>query len=157
MQPGTTGMDLFRSLKLFPCLMLAICSAHAGAMPDEIPGVETLTAEAGVEKANSKLKPVIIDAGINRDRTSGYTEESSSLSDINTNCDTLNRLVALEFKANKLTPRVFDCNDDNCGRSVVVIKIARSCAYKSLSLDRCGFEEWRKKRYQTVTQDQARR
>ena len=152
MQPGTTGMDLFRSLKLFPCLMLAICSAHAGAMPDEIPGVETLTAEAGIEKANSKLKPVIIDAGINRDRKSGYIEESSSLSDINTNCDTLNKLVA-----NKLKPRVFDCNDANCGRSVVAIKIARSCGYKSLSRDRCGFEEWRKKRYQTVTQDQAHR
>lgn len=85
-------MDLFRGLTLFSCLMLAICSAHAGAMPDEIPGVKTLTAEAGIEKASSKLQPVIIDAGINRDRKSGYIEESSSLSDINTNCDTLNKL-----------------------------------------------------------------
>ncbi len=108
---------------------------------DEIPGVETLTAEAGIEKANSKHKPVILDARINRDRTSGYTEESSSLSDINNNCDTLNRLVA-----NTLTPIVFDCYGSNCGRSVVAIKIAKSCAYKSLSRTRGGFEEWRKKR-----------
>lgn len=142
--------------------MLALCAASAESIPDltrgkiivpdEIPGVETLTAEAVIEKANSNHKLVIIDARISRDRASGFIEESLSLPDINTSCDTLNKLVE-----DKQTPIVFYCNGVKCGRSVIAIKIAKSCGYKRLSWFRGGFEEWQEKGYQTVTQNQHHR
>ena len=119
-------------------------------VPDDIPGVETLTAEGVIEKANSNDKLVIIDARINKDRASGYIEDSFSLPDINTNCDTLSKLVE-----NKQTPLLFYCNGVKCGRSVVAIKIAKSCGYKNISWFRGGFEEWKDKGYQYMTQDQA--
>ena len=142
--------------------MLVLCAASAESMPDlsrgkiivpdEIPGVETLTAEAFIEKANNNLELIIIDARISKDRASGFIEESLSLPDINTNCDTLNNLVA-----SKQTPVVFYCNGVKCGRSAVAIRIAQSCGYKSLSWFRGGFEEWQEKGYQTVNQSQPRR
>ncbi len=117
-------------------------------MPDEIPGVETLTAEGVIEKANNNEKLIIIDARINKDRASGYIEDSLSLPDINTNCDTLSKLVA-----DKQTPLLFYCNGVKCGRSVVAVKIAQSCGYINISWFRGGFEEWQEKGYQYLTQD----
>ena len=117
-------------------------------VPDEIPGVKTLTAEGLIEKANNIEGLIIIDSRISKDRAIGYIEDSVSLPDINTNCDTLEKLVK-----NKQTPLLFYCNGVKCGRSVVAVKIAKSCGYKNLSWFRGGFEEWQEKGYQYMTQD----
>lgn len=155
-------MGLLRRSTLFFSLLLTISTAAAETIPDltrgkiivpdEIPGVETLTAEAVIEKANSNIKLIIIDARINKDRASGYIEESLSLPDINTNCDNLKELVE-----NKSTALLFYCNGVKCGRSVTAIKIAQSCGYKNISWFRGGFEEWQEKGYQFVTQGQSHR
>jgi len=156
-QPGTPGMNLLRRLTSLCILTFAACTVSAETMPDltkdkiivpdEIPGVETLTAEGVINKANSTDKLVIIDARINKDRASGFIEGSLSLPDISTNCDTLSKLVA-----NKRTPLLFYCNGVKCGRSVVAVKIAKSCGYSNLSWFRGGFEEWKQKGYQYVTE-----
>ncbi len=155
-------MDPLRQLSLFFSLMFAICATSAETLPDltrgkiivpdEIPGVETLTAEGVIEKANSNDKLIIIDARINKDRASGYIEESLSLPDINTDCDALKKIVE-----NKKTPLLFYCNGVKCGRSVIAIKIAKSCGYKNLSWFRGGFEEWQEKGYQYMTQEREHR
>jgi rhodanese-related sulfurtransferase len=149
-------MNLLRRTALSFSFICASYAVAAGAtpdltkgkiiVPDEIPGVETLTAEGVIEKANSSDRLVIIDARINKDRAIGYIEHSLSLPDINTNCTTLADLVA-----DRQTPLLFYCNGVKCGRSVVAIKIARSCGYNNLSWFRGGFEEWREKGYQFVT------
>ena len=155
-------MDLIRRLVFLLPVLLVLHTAAAQTtpdltkgkiiVPDEIPGVETLNAEAVIEKANSNSSLVIIDARVDKDRASGFIEDSLSLPDINTNCDTLAKLVT-----DKRTPLLFYCNGVRCGRSVVSIKIARSCGYSSLSWFRGGFEEWKSKGYHYMTQDQAQR
>jgi rhodanese-related sulfurtransferase len=153
-------MNLHRRLALFLFLLWATGTTQAETMPDltrskiivpdDIPGVKTLTAEGLIEQANSSAELIIIDARISKDRASGYIEDSISLPDINTNCDTLSKVVK-----NGQTPLLFYCNGVKCGRSVVAIKIAKSCGYKNLLWFRGGFEEWQEKGYQYLTQDQA--
>jgi rhodanese-related sulfurtransferase len=153
-------MVLIRQTILLITMISAMLAAHAGEtpdltrgriiVPDEIPGVETLTAEGVIEKANSIDNLVIIDARINKDRAIGYIEGSRSLPDINTNCNTLTKQVA-----DRQTPILFYCNGVKCGRSVVAIKIAKSCGYKNLSWFRGGFEEWKEKGYQFLTEEQT--
>ena len=154
-------MGLYRRISLLFLLMCTTCTLAETTpdltrgkiiVPDEIPGVETLTAEGLIEKANITDDLVIIDARINKDRAIGYIENSISLPDINTNCDTLSKLVK-----NKNTPLLFYCNGVKCGRSVVAVKIAKSCGYKNLSWFRGGFEEWQEKGYQYMTQDKTHR
>ena len=151
-------MGLHRQVLLLLVLLGAAATAPAETMPDltrgkvivpdDIPGVETLTAEGLIEKANNTEGLVIIDSRISKDRAIGYIEDSVSLPDINTNCDTLKKLIE-----NKQTPLLFYCNGVKCGRSVVAVKIAKSCGYKNLSWFRGGFEEWQEKGYQYMTQD----
>jgi rhodanese-related sulfurtransferase len=151
-------MNLTKQTVLLLAFVCAIAGANANSapdltrgriiVPDEIPGVQTLTAEGVIEKANSIDRLVIIDARINKDRAIGYIEGSFSLPDINTNCSTLSELVA-----DKQTPLLFYCNGVKCGRSVVAIKIAKSCGYENLSWFRGGFEEWKEKGYQFVTEE----
>ena len=150
-------MILFRRLTLLFLLVLYLFPAFAETtpdltrgkiiVPDEIPGVETLTAEGVIEKANNTTVLVIIDARISKDRASGYIEDSISLPDINTNCDTLSKLVK-----NRQVPLLFYCNGVKCGRSVVAVNIAKSCGYENISWFRGGFEEWKDKGYQYITQ-----
>ena len=159
-QRDNTGMTLIRTTAFLFFLICVTAAVQAGEtpdltkgkiiVPDEIPGVATLTAEGVIEKANSSDKLVIIDARISKDRGIGYIEGSLSLPDINTNCTTLSALVA-----DKKTPLLFYCNGVKCGRSVVAIKIAKSCGYKNLSWFRGGFEEWKQKGYQFLTEEQA--
>lgn len=151
-------MSLYRQVLLLFVLLVTAAAAVAETtpdltrgkviVPDEIPGVETLTAEGLIEKANNTNGLIIIDARISKDRAIGYIEDSISLPDINTNCDTLSELVS-----NRHTPLLFYCNGVKCGRSVVAVKIARSCGYKNLSWFRGGFEEWQEKGYQYMTRN----
>lgn len=115
-------------------------------VPDAIPGVETLTAEEVVRRAIADDTLIIIDSRISKDRTHGYIEGSVSLPDIHTHCDSLSAITADRRRA-----LLFYCNGVRCGRSVVAIKVALSCGYRNLSWFRGGFEEWKEKGYQYVT------
>lgn len=111
--------------------------------PDQITGVKTLFADDVIMLAMEKPGLIIVDARIADDRRHGYLENSLSLPDIETNCDSLEQLIP-----SKSSPVMFYCNGVRCGRSVVSIKIARSCGYENLYWFKGGFEEWRMKGYQ---------
>jgi len=117
-------------------------------VPEKISGVTTVTAEQVIEILTSENAPLLIDARIRDDRAFGYIERSISLPDIETNCDTLNQV-----SADKDKPLMFYCNGVQCGRSVVSIKVARSCGYHNLSWFKGGFAEWKEKGYQYIKND----
>jgi len=112
-------------------------------VPEKIAGVTTVTAEKVIEDLTSDNPPILIDARIKQDRDYGYIETSISLPDINTNCETLSKITT-----DKNQHLMFYCNGVQCGRSVVSIKIARSCGYHNLSWFKGGFAEWKNKDYQ---------
>ena len=114
-------------------------------VPEMIAGVHTVNAEQVIEILTSDNPPILIDARIRKDRDYGYIESSISLPDIETNCDTLK-----EITEDKNQQMMFYCNGMQCGRSVVSIKVARSCGYHSLSWFKGGFAEWQEKGYQYI-------
>ena len=115
-------------------------------VPEMIAGVTTVTAEQVLESLTSNSPPILVDARIRKDRDYGYIETSISLPDIETNCSTLESI-----NADKKKHMMFYCNGIQCGRSVVSIKVARSCGYHNLSWFRGGFAEWKDKGYQYVS------
>ena len=115
-------------------------------VPEMIAGVDTVTAEQVIESLASDSPPILVDARIRKDRDYGYIETSISLPDIETNCSTLKAI-----NADKKKHMLFYCNGIQCGRSVVSIKVARSCGYHNLSWFRGGFAEWKDKGYQYVS------
>ncbi len=118
-------------------------SAPHIVVPDQIAGVTTVVAEQVIKVLNSDNPPLLIDARIKADRNYGYIENSVSLPDVETNCTTLKNLAP-----DKYQQLMFYCNGVQCGRSVVSIKIARSCGYQNLSWFKGGFSEWQEKGYQ---------
>jgi len=114
-------------------------------VPEKIAGVDTVTAEQVIEILTSDNPPILVDARIEKDREYGHIEGSISLPDIETNCGTLKTVS--EDKNQHL---MFYCNGVQCGRSVVSIKVARSCGYHTLSWFKGGFAEWKNKGYQYV-------
>ncbi len=114
-------------------------------VPENIAGVNTVSAEQVIEILTSDKPPLLIDARIKEDRNYGYIESSISLPDIATNCNTLEKITT-----DKKQQLMFYCNGVQCGRSVVSIKIARSCGYHHLSWFRGGFAEWKEKGYQYI-------
>lgn len=123
-------------------------SQKKSVVPEKIAGVETLNAEQVIELLISDQPPVLIDARIMKDRDYGYIESSISLPDIKTNCESLERIAP-----DKDSHMLFYCNGVQCGRSVVSIKVARSCGYHHLSWFKGGFAEWKEKGYQYVSQN----
>lgn len=117
-------------------------------VPDKISGVDTLSAEQVLKALMAEQAPLLVDARIKQDREYGYIESSISLPDINTNCKSL----ASTISTNKNKTIIFYCNGVQCGRSVVSIKVARSCGYQNLSWFKGGFAEWKEKGYQYLTQ-----
>ena len=115
-------------------------------VPENITGVNTVSAEQVIEILTSDNPPLLIDARIKEDRNYGYIESSISLPDITTNCQSL-----AEITADKKQPLMFYCNGVQCGRSVVSIKVARSCGYQDLFWFKGGFAEWKEKGYQYVS------
>lgn len=114
-------------------------------VPEKISGVNTVDAEQVIENLTSDNPPMLIDARIKQDRDYGYIESSINLPDIETNCDSLGKITA-----DKKQHLMFYCNGVQCGRSVVSIKVARSCGYHNLSWFKGGFAEWKDKGYQYV-------
>ena len=114
-------------------------------VPEKIAGVSSVNAEQVIEILTSDNPPILIDARIKKDREYGHIESSISLPDIETNCDTLRKVTE-----DKNQHMMFYCNGIQCGRSVVSIKVARSCGYHTLSWFRGGFAEWKEKGYQYI-------
>jgi rhodanese-related sulfurtransferase len=141
----------FRFLALFAVLLFNPAMAAEAPdltrskiiVPEHIAGVQTLTAEGVVELATSMDDLIIIDARIAEDRKHGYLESSLSLPDIETNCPELEKIIP-----GKNSPTLFYCNGIKCGRSVVSIKIAKSCGYTNMYWFKGGFEEWKNKGFQ---------
>ncbi len=114
-------------------------------VPEMIAGVNTVNAEQVIEILTSDNPPILIDARITKDRDYGHIESSISLPDIETNCDTLRAIT--EDKSQQM---MFYCNGTRCGRSVVSMKVARSCGYHNLFWFKGGFAEWQEKGYQYI-------
>lgn len=142
----------YRSLALFIAFASAAFAQEAPnlarpqiVVPEKIAGVNTVSAEQLIEILMSDSPPLLIDARIKQDRDYGFIENSISLPDIETNCDSLAKVAE-----NKKQHLLFYCNGVQCGRSVISIKVARSCGYHNLSWFKGGFAEWKDKGYQYV-------
>lgn len=137
--------------------LLSICTTAAFAretpnlakpkivVPERIAGVTTVNAEQVIDILTSDEPPLLIDARIKEDRAYGYIESSLSLPDIETNCGSLKKIAA-----DKKQQLMFYCNGVQCGRSVISIKVARSCGYHNLLWFKGGFAEWKEKGYQYI-------
>ena len=83
---------------------------------------------------------IIIDARIRTDRIQGYLQGSISLSDTETDCASLKKVIPA-----KNSPVLFYCNGVKCGRSGKSSKRALQCGYTNIYWFRGGFEEWKLK------------
>jgi len=154
---GNTVTGIFRQL-FFIALLLTVGSSTLLAnetpnlnkarilVPEKIAGVTTMDAEQVIEILSADNPPILIDARIKEDREHGYIENSISLPDIETNCESLKKINREKDKH-----MLFYCNGIQCGRSVVAIKVARSCGYQNLYWFKGGFAEWKEKGYQYIT------
>ena len=116
-------------------------------VPEQIPGVKRVDAEAVIDLAAKLPKLIIIDSRVAGDRKMGYIENSVSLPDAKTNCKSLAKIIPA-----KTTPVLFYCNGVKCGRSVVATRIALRCGYKHIYWFRGGFEEWRAKQFPFINE-----
>ena len=111
-------------------------------IPENISG-STLINSEDLIKLSQLLKDLsVIDSRVTEDRNMGYIENSLSLPDIETSCDTLKDKIAT-----LKTPVVFYCNGPKCGRSVIATRKAVQCGYTQLYWFRGGFAEWKNKDY----------
>ena len=131
---------------LFLLLMVAsnpwAVAAERPISPETIEGTTRVDAEGVIELVNEVPALVFIDSRIRGDRKQGYIEGSVSLPDIDTDCDSLARLIP-----EKTAPVLFYCNGVKCGRSAKAVKIAIDCGYRTIYWFRGGFEEWLAKGY----------
>lgn len=125
--------------------ILALSTEKPVVSPDEIPGTTKVDAEQVLQLVQLLPRLVVIDARIVSDRLQGYIEDSVSLPDIKTDCDSLKKIVA-----DRSTPVLFYCNGPKCGRSAKSAQKAIACGYTRLYWFRGGFEEWRAKDYPVV-------
>jgi rhodanese-related sulfurtransferase len=115
------------------------------AIVKNIPGSIKVNAEELIALVEKNPALIIIDARIVSDRLNGYIEGSISLPDIDTNCETLARIIP-----DKKTPALFYCNGPKCGRSAKSVKIALDCGFTNVYWFYGGFEEWQNKKYPLV-------
>ena len=129
-------------LSLLIWLVLGLTQALAESVktPDSIPGTHKVIAEDIFDLVEKIPELQIIDARIRMDRKQGYIEGSVSLPDLETNCQSLAKVIS-----GKHSPVLFYCNGVKCGRSVESSKIALKCGYDNLYWFRGGFEEWKQK------------
>ena len=116
--------------------------AFAQTSPDKIEGSTIVNAEEFIELVGKIPKLLVIDSRIHGDRKQGYIEGSVSLPDVDTNCDSLSKVIP-----QKDSPTMYYCNGVKCGRSAKAITIALSCGYSNIYWFRGGFEEWLAKGY----------
>jgi rhodanese-related sulfurtransferase len=126
---------------LLIAVSLDVAASEKKLAPLLIPGTTKITAEEVFKIAEKFDDLVIIDARIRSDRSQGYIQGSISLPDVETNCDTLAKVIP-----KKSTPVLFYCNGIKCGRSVISSRIAIKCGYKNIYWFRGGFEVWKEKK-----------
>jgi rhodanese-related sulfurtransferase len=133
-----------RQLKTLCAIVLVLLSPllNADSQDKEIEGVQVLDAESLIELAHASSELIVIDSRISSDRKLGYIEDSISLPDEQTSCNTLNKITS-----DKTQLLAFYCNGIKCERSMRAIKIAKECQYQNLYWFRGGFQEWRLKDY----------
>ncbi len=110
--------------------------------PEAIPGTTKVDAEGVIDLVTRVSNLVMVDARITADRKQGYIEGSVSLPDIDTDCDSLSRVIP-----EKSAPVLFYCNGVKCGRSVKSVRVALQCGYNNIYWYRGGFEDWQNKGY----------
>lgn len=135
-------LPYFISMTVAMMLSGVAAAAPVVPVPEQIPGVKRVDAEAVIDLAAKLPKLIIIDSRVVGDRKMGYIENSVSLPDAKTNCKSLAKIIPA-----KTTPVLFYCNGVKCGRSVVATRIALQCGYKDIYWFRGGFEEWRAKQF----------
>lgn len=121
-------------------IIVSINASYAAEVKDApllIPGTNKVFAEGLLDLAEKIPNLLIIDARIRSDRKQGYIEGSISLPDIETNCESLAKVIP-----EKIAPVLFYCNGVKCGRSVKSSRIALKCGYNNIYWFRGGFEEW---------------
>ena len=95
------------------------------------------------------MAPTAFSSDVNATETPNLTKPKvvvpEKIPDIDTNCETLNKITS-----DKSRHLMFYCNGLRCGRSVISLKIARSCGYHHLSWFKGGFSEWTEKGYQYI-------
>jgi len=115
-------------------------AASADEVPSTIDGARIISAESLLDKVLRHSQLVIIDARHKGDRGKGYIEGSISLSDTNTNCNSLAKIIP-----SYENPATFYCNGVVCARSANAINKAVACGYKEIYWLRGGFNEWKAK------------
>lgn len=120
-------------------------------VPLTIDGAKTISAEQLIKllhaQKNEKKSLALIDARIKEDRSIAYIETSISLPDVDTNCQTLQKLIT-KFQQQI----IFYCNGIQCGRSLKSVRVAKKCGYTNLYWFRGGIEEWLVKDYPYATE-----
>lgn len=131
--------------------LLTLCGAlsSTGAVtaedilaPDTIPNTTKVDAEGLIETLAEMPHLLLVDSRIAMDRKQGYIEGAISLPDIETTCESLEKIIPALNQ-----PALFYCNGVKCGRSVKAIHTAQQCGYTNLYWFRGGFEEWNEKGY----------
>ena len=135
-------LPYFISMTVAMVLSGVAAAAPVVPVPEQIPGVKRVDAEAVIDLAAKLPKLIIIDSRVAGDRKMGYIENSVSLPDAKTNCKSLAKIIPA-----KTMPVLFYCNGVKCGRSVVATRIALQCGYQDIYWFRGGFEEWRAKQF----------
>ena len=113
--------------------------------PKEVDGATKVNAEELINLANKIPTLILIDSRLTTNRSFGYIESSVTLSDVETNCESLEKIIPTTT-----SPVLFYCNGPKCGRSVIAVKIAKGCGFKDLYWFRGGIEEWKAKNYPLV-------
>jgi len=135
---------------LLVALTLAAATGHAEEyaqpLPELVPGITAITAENLAGMLDSKNAPTVIDARAAKGRSHGYIEGSIHLTDVDTNCASLAKLIRTQD-----TATVFYCSSSKCGRSLNALKIAQGCRYRNVYWFRGGFEEWQDKGYPYIS------
>lgn len=133
------------NLFLFSTLVLSSSlSASEGKkeMPTTVSGVETITSDQLATMLIENDDLIVIDARIKKGRSKGFIESSTHLADVDTNCDTLAKVIP-----NKQRAVVFYCTSSKCGRSLNSVSIALKCDYKKIYWFRDGFNVWKSSGY----------
>lgn len=124
-------------------IMSQLANAEPVLLPERhIPDVMVIDAGGVVELLRQNRRLTLIDARIPFDRQRGYIEGSVGLSDVDTDCNALEKV-----SPDRDRPVIFYCNGPKCVRSERSIRIARQCKYKQIYWFVGGFEEWVAKRY----------
>lgn len=129
---------------LFTLFCLAGTSANSESYtsPETIDGAHKIEAEGLIQLVKRNENQIIIDSRISSDRKQGYIAGSISLTDTDTNCESLARLIP-----EKSDPVVFYCNGPSCRRSDNAVVIAIDCGYTKVYWFRGGIEAWKASNY----------